>query len=94
MLEKFFQNVHLDATSLSRFSKIKLGGLFDSGKISPFLINSLLEAEELMSQDERNDLVFQRSLIQRAVGHLSPLEPARIKLTTEISKCKTLKEFL
>jgi hypothetical protein len=94
MLEKFFQNVHLDATSLSRFSKIKMGGLFVSGKISPALINSLLEADELQSQEERLDPVFQRSLIQRAVGHLSPLEPARIKLTSDFSKCKTFKEFL
>jgi hypothetical protein len=94
MLEKFFQNVHLDATSLQRFSKIKMGGLFVTGKISQLLINSLLEADDLMSQEERVDMIFNKSLIQRAVSHLSPLEPARIKLTTEISKCRTFKEFL
>jgi hypothetical protein len=87
----FFQNEHLYTNTLSRFSKIILGGLFVTGKISAALINSLLEAEELMTNDERDDVVLQRSLINRAFNHLSLLEPARIKLTTEVSKCKTLK---
>ena len=37
-LEKVYQNIHLEATTLSRVSKIKMGGLFVSGKISPLLI--------------------------------------------------------
>jgi hypothetical protein len=93
-LENLFQNEHLDTNTLSRFSKIILGGLFVTGKISAALIHSLLEAEELMTNDERDDVVLQRSFINRAFNHLSPLEPARIKLTTEVSKCKTFKEFL
>jgi hypothetical protein len=93
-LEFFFQNEHLDTNTLSRFVKIVLGGLFVTGKISAALINSLLEAIELMTHDEGDDVVLQKSLINRAFNHLSPPEPARIKLTTEVSKCKTFKEFL
>jgi hypothetical protein len=55
VLEKFFQNVHLDATSLQRFSKIEMGGLFCQEKISQLLINSLWEDDDLMSEEERLD---------------------------------------
>ncbi len=93
-LEKVYQNIHLEATTLSRFSKIKMGGLFISGKISPLLINSLLEADGLMTVEERDDLALQKSLINRAFNHLSPLEPAKIKLTSKVAMCKTFIEFL
>ncbi len=71
-----------------------MGGLFISGKISPFLINSLLEADGLMTVEERDDLALQKSLINRAFNHLSPLEPAKIKLTSKVAMCKTFIEFL
>lgn len=86
-LEKLYQNTHLDTTTLSRFSKIKLAGLYVSGKINPSLINSILEADELMTDDDRNSLSLQKSLIGRAYGHLSQLEPARINLAPEVAQC-------
>jgi hypothetical protein len=93
-LDKLYQNIHLEQTTLNRFSKIKMGGLFLSGKISPLLINSLLEADDLMTVEESDDLALQKSLINRAFNHLSPLEPARIKLTSKVAMCKTFKDFL
>jgi hypothetical protein len=93
-LDKLYQNIHLEATALSRFSKIKMGGLFVSGRISPLLINSLLEADDLMTVEESDDLALQKSLINPAFNHLSPLEPAKIKLTSKVAMCKTFKEIL
>jgi hypothetical protein len=85
-LEKSYQNIHLKTTTVSRFSKIKMGGLFVSGKISPLLINSLLEADDLMTVEESDDLALQKSFINRAFNHSSPLEPAKM--------CKTFNVFL
>lgn len=84
----------MDTNTLSRFAKIKMGGLFVTGKISPTLINSLLDADELMTDEDRLDIILQKALISRAVNYLLPLEPARIKLTSDIARCKTFKEFL
>jgi hypothetical protein len=57
-LDKLYQKSHLETTTLSRFSKIKMGGLFVSGKISPLLINSLMEADDLMTVEESDDLAL------------------------------------
>jgi hypothetical protein len=67
---KDFQNEHLNTKTSDRFAKFKLNGLFVTGKISPSLIVSLLEAEELMTDDERDDVVLQKSLINRAFNLL------------------------
>jgi transposase InsO family protein len=93
-LEKLYQNSNVDATTLSRFNKIKMGGLFVSGKISTALINALLEAIDLMTEEDVGSISLQKSLISRAVNHLSPAEPARINLTPQIASCTTFKEFL
>ena len=94
MIEKLFQNAHHDTNTLSRFSKIKLAGLFAAGKISQVLLNSLLEAIEQMTDDDVRDVQLQKSLINRAFSLLSNLEPARIQLTSKVAKCVTFQEFL
>jgi hypothetical protein len=93
-LEKLYQNNHLDTTTLNRFAKINLSGLYVPGKISTSLVNSLLEADELMTEEDRSCLSLQKSLINRAHGHLSQLEPARINLAPSVAQCTTFKEYL
>jgi hypothetical protein len=68
--------------------------VFSLQKIPLVLINSLLDAEVFMTSEERDDLVLQRSLINRAVNHLPPLEPDRIKFKSEVARCGTFKKYL
>ena len=89
MIEKLFQNAHHDTNTLSRFSKIKLAGLFAAGKISQVLLNAILEAIEQMSDEESKDVQLQKSLINRAFSLLSNLEPARIQLSSKVAMCVT-----
>jgi hypothetical protein len=61
------------------------GSIYYIIKIPLALINSLLDAEVLMTSEERDDLISQRSLINRVVNHLPPLEPDRIKFKSEVA---------
>jgi hypothetical protein len=71
-----------------------MGGLFVSRKIATSLINALLEAIDLMTEEDVGSISLQKSLIGRAINHLSPAEPARINLAPKIAQCTTFKEFL